>query len=84
MRVQSITHSFIKPEKCELYHIAMQKLVRDLLLHSWNDETCHGGVNVMDYAKEGRYHKPDTRKHAGVVHLFHCWPMQGQKKKLVN
>jgi hypothetical protein len=72
----------IKPMKCELYHIATQNLVRDLPLHKWNDNTRHGGGNVMDFAKEGRYHEPDTKEHAGVVRLVHCWPMQAQKKKV--
>jgi len=79
LRVQSISHSVIKPEKCELYHIATQNLVKDLPLHSRNDKLRHGGPNVMSYAKEGRYHEPDTTEHAGVVHLAHCWPMQNQK-----
>lgn len=68
--------------KCELYHIATQNLVKDLPLHSWNDNTRHGGGNVMDFAKEGRYHEPDTKEHAGVVRLVHCWPMQAQKNKV--
>jgi hypothetical protein len=36
----------------------------------------------MDFAKEGRYHEPDTKEHAGVVRLVHCWPMQAQKNKV--
>jgi hypothetical protein len=71
-----------KPAKCDIYHIAMQNLVKDLPLHGHNDQTRHGGVNIMSYAQEGRYHEPPKKEHAGVVHLVHCWPMQGQKQKV--
>lgn len=60
----------------------MQNLVKDLPLHGRNDQTRHGGVNIMSYAQEGRYHEPPKKEHAGVLHLVHCWPMQGQKQKV--
>jgi hypothetical protein len=80
--VLSITHSVMKPKKCELYHIATQNLVKDLPLHGNNDQTRHGGLNVMSYSKEDRYQEQETQEHAGVIHLVHCWPMQAQKKKV--
>ena len=80
LSILNITKSIIKPEKSALYQIATQNLVKDLPLHSRNDQAHHGGVNVMSYATE-KYHKPHMQEHAGVVHLIHGWPMQGQRKR---
>jgi len=85
-----ITHVPLKRDKCQLYHIAVQRLALSLPIHSRNDEGRHEPGNVMPYNEVDRYEFPldpdvPTRvipmpmrfENAGVIRLCHGWIQQG-------